>query len=408
MRSVVELDPVGAGLNGVSLNTRHSAVGRVVLVAGEASGDLLGAGLIDALRRRRPDLVFEGVAGPRMEEAGCRAWFPMERLAVMGLVEVLGRLPALLALRRELIARLRRAPPDVLIGIDAPDFNLGLERRVRALGIPTVHYVGPTVWAWRRGRLRGIRRAVDRMLTLFPFEEAVYREHGIPVTCVGHPLADEIPPEDQRAGARARLGLAPDMEAVALLPGSRIDEVRRLAGVFLEAARWCLARRPGLRILAAMAGPRVREVFEGIRSDCCADLPVEVIEGRSRDVLAAADVVLAASGTATLEAMLLRRPMVVAYRLHPLTYPLVRALVRIPRVALPNVLSGEDLVPEFLQREVTPERLGGAVLHWLAHPAEVERLTARFAALHHELRRGASERAAEAVLESARRPGGAS
>jgi lipid-A-disaccharide synthase len=245
------------------------------------------------------------------------------------------------------------------------------------------------------------------MLTLFPFEEAVYREYGIPVTCVGHPLADEIPLEDQRAGARARLGLAPDVETAALLPGSRLDEVRRLAGVFLEAARWCRVRRPGLRILAAMAGPRVREVFEGIRSDRCAELPVEVIEGRSRDVLAAADVVLVASGTATLEAMLLRRPMVVAYRLHPLTYRLVRALVRIPRVALPNVLSGEDLVPEFLQREATPERLGGAVLHWLEHPAEVGRLTARFAALHHELRRGASERAAEAVLESACRPGGA-
>ncbi len=402
-----------------------------MLVAGEASGDLLGAGLIDALRRRHPELVFEGVAGPRMEEAGCRAWFPMERLAVMGLVEVLGRLPALLALRRELIARLRRAPPDVLIGIDAPDFNLGLERRARALGIPTVHYVSPTVWAWRRGRLRGIRRAVDRMLTLFPFEEAVYREYGIPVTCVGHPLADEIPLEDQRGGGRAgvgvvagvghhqkkdtprdnpppppppRLGLAPDVEAAALLPGSRVGEVRRLAGVFLEAARWCRVRRPGLHILAAMAGPRVREVFEGIRSDRYAELPVEVVEGRSRDVLAAADVVLAASGTATLEAMLLRRPMVVAYRLHPLTYRLVRALVRIPRVALPNVLSGEDLVPEFLQREATPERLGGAVLHWLEHPAEVERLTVRFAALHHELRRGASERAAEAVLESACRP----
>lgn len=382
------------------------ALRRVVLVAGEASGDLLGAGLIDALHRHHPELVFEGVAGPRMEEAGCRAWFSMERLAVMGLVEVLGRLPALLALRRELIARLRRAPPDVLIGIDAPDFNLGLERRARALGIPTVHYVSPTVWAWRRGRLRGIRRAVDRMLTLFPFEEAVYREYGIPVTCVGHPLADEIPLEDQRAGARARLGLAPDVEAAALLPGSRVGEVRRLAEVFLEAARWCRVRRPGLHILAAMAGPRVREVFEGIRSDRYAELPVEVVEGRSRDVLAAADVVLAASGTATLEAMLLRRPMVVAYRLHPLTYRLVRALVRIPRVALPNVLSGEDLVPEFLQREATPERLGGAVLHWLEHPAEVERLTARFAALHHELRRGASERAAEAVLESACRPGG--
>lgn len=376
------------------------AVRRLVLIAGEDSGDLLGAGLIEALRRRDPRLVFEGVAGPRMAAEGCRVWFPMERLAVMGLMEVLGRLPALFALRRALLARLRHAPPDALVGIDAPDFNLGLERRARALGIPTVHYVSPTVWAWRPRRLAAIRRSVDHMLTLFPFEEAIYREQGIPVTCVGHPLADAIPLDDQRAAARARLGLAPEAEVVALLPGSRVGEVRRLGPLFLQTARWCRERRPRLQFVAAVAGPAVGTVFDGIRAGAGGAPPVTAIEGRSWDVLAAADAVLAASGTATLETMLLRRPMVVAYRLHPLSYRLARRMVRVPRVALPNILSGEDLVPEYLQEEATPERLGRALLHWLEEPADAARLGHRFDLLHRALRRDASARAAEVVLQT--------
>lgn len=372
---------------------------RVVIVAGEESGDALGAGLIEALRRRCPGVVCEGVAGPRMQSAGCRTWFPADRLAVMGLVEVLARVPGLWRLRRGLLGRLRRDPPDALVGIDAPEFNLGLERRARALGIPTVHYVSPTVWAWRRGRLRTIAAAVDRMLTLFPFEEALYRERGIPVTCVGHPFADEIPLEDRRAAARERLGLAPDATVLALLPGSREGEVHRLGAAFLGAAAWCRARRPGLVVLAAMAGPKVRVRFEAIRAG--ADLPLTAIEGETRAVLAAADVVLAASGTATLEAMLTGRPMVVAYRMHPLTYRLARRLVRLRRIALPNILAGADLVPEFLQDAVQAPALGRALLDWLERPEAVRALQARFAALHRDLRRGASARAAEAVADAA-------
>ncbi|HQU15131.1 MAG: lipid-A-disaccharide synthase [Chromatiales bacterium 21-64-14] len=381
---------------------------RIVLVAGEASGDLLGAGLIRSLRERVPGAVFEGVAGPRMEAAGCGVWFSADRLAVMGLAEVLTRLPGLVALRRELLRRLRLDPPDALIGIDAPDFNLGLERRAKSLGIPTVHYVSPSVWAWRQGRVQAIRRAVDLMLTLFPFEAAFYRSHGVPVRYVGHPLADEIPvDDDQRSAARARLGLDPHAETIALLPGSRGGELRRLAAPFIATAQWCLARRPGLQFVAPMVDVQARTLFERALARRAARSPgvaVRICEGCARDALAAADVVLVASGTATLEAMLCARPMVVAYRLHPVTYWIVRRLVRIPRVALPNLLSGEALVPEYLQQGVVPARLGAALLHWLDDPQARSAVAERFAALHWELRRDASTQAAAAILDQVIQP----
>ncbi|MGE3482275.1 MAG: lipid-A-disaccharide synthase [Gammaproteobacteria bacterium] len=371
---------------------------RIGIVAGEASGDLIGEGLIDAILRRAPGAVFEGVAGPRMAARGCRALYPMDRLAVMGLVEVLGRYRELRAARARLIEHFIADPPDVFVGIDAPDFNLGLEARLRAAGIPTVHYVSPTVWAWRRGRLPAIARAVDLMLALFPFEAEFYREHAIDVRYVGHHLADAIPDHTDARAARAALGLPAEGGLVALLPGSRESEVGRLAGTFVQAAHWCAQRRPGLRFAAPFATPATRARFEAVLArhpglDCT------LFDGRSREVMAAADAVLLASGTATLEAMLLKRPMVVAYRLAPLSYWLMKRMLYIDRYALPNLLAGEALVPEFVQDAATPPALGRALLDLLEAPGRVQALQERFGALHRALRQGANERAAEAVLD---------
>lgn len=370
---------------------------RVALVAGETSGDMLGAGLIRALRAQVPDAAFEGVAGPQMIAAGCRAWYPMERLSVMGLVEVLGRYRELRALRADLLRRLRADPPDVFVGIDAPDFNLGLEKRLRAAGIPTVHYVSPTVWAWRRGRLRTIARAVDLMLTLFPFEADFYREHAVAVRYVGHHLADAIPDHTDARAARAALSLPEAGELIALLPGSRESEVGRLAEVFVQAAHWCAQRRPGVRFAAPFVSRATRAQFEAALARH-PGLACTLFDGRSREVMAAADAVLLASGTATLEAMLLKRPMVVAYRLAPLSYWLIRRLLYVDRFALPNLLAGEMLVPEFVQEAATPESLGQALLDQLAAPERTRQLQERFGALHRTLRQDANERAAEAVL----------
>lgn len=390
---VIQRNPMGAKL-------------RVGLVAGEVSGDLIGAGLIDAIRRRVPAAEFEGIAGPRMAERGCKVLYPMERLSVMGLVEVLGRYRELRAARARIATHFRADPPDVFVGIDAPDFNLGLETRLRAAGTPTVHYVSPTVWAWRRGRLRTIARAVDLILTLFPFEEAFYREHDVAVRYVGHHLADAIPEQSDPRSARVALGLPEDGELVALLPGSRESEVSRLAELFVQAAHWCVARRPGLRFAAPFASAATRARFE-VALARHPGLDCRLFDGRSREVMAAADAVLLASGTASLEAMLLKRPMVVAYRLAPLSYWLIRRMMYIDRYSLPNLLAGERLVPEFVQDAATPPALGAALLDLLAAPARVRQLQERFTALHRQLRRDANERAAEAVLElvAARRAG---
>lgn len=371
---------------------------RIGIVAGEVSGDLLGEGLIGAIRRRVPQAAFEGVAGPRMAAQGCATLYPMERLAVMGLVEVLGRYRELRAARARLIDHFLADPPDVFVGIDAPDFNLGLEARLRAAGIPTVHYVSPTVWAWRRGRLRAIERAVDLMLTLFPFEAEFYREHAVAVRYVGHPLADAIPDHADARAARAALGLPEAGELIALLPGSRESEVGRLAELFVQAAHGCLQRRPGLRFAAPFVSRATRARFEAALARH-PGLPCTLFDGRSREVMAAADAVLLASGTATLEAMLLKRPMVVAYRLAPLSHWLIRRLLYIDRYALPNLLAGEALVPEFVQDAATPEALGRALIELLAAPERAARLRERFGALHRTLRQDASARAAEAVLE---------
>ncbi len=375
---------------------------RIGLVAGEASGDLLGAGLIEAIRARSPDAVFEGIAGPKMIAAGCRALHPMERLSVMGLVEVLGRFRELHGMRKQLVSHFLANPPDVFIGIDAPDFNLGLESCLKARGIPAVHYVSPTIWAWRRNRLRKIGASVNLMLTLFPFEAVFYEEKGIPVCYVGHPFADTIPAVVDARAARSALGLPVEGEILALLPGSRESEVRSLAATFISAARYCLARRPGLRFAAPMVNDRVRALFEqALASD--PTLPVTLFDGRARDVMAAADAVLLASGTAALEAMLLERPMVVAYRVSPITYWLGRRLLYIDTYSIPNLLAGEKVVPEFIQDAATPEALGAALLTYLEDPAAARHVHERFAHLHAQLRQGANDRAAEAVLALAGR-----
>jgi lipid-A-disaccharide synthase len=371
----------------------------IALVAGEASGDILGAGLMQALKARHPDVRFIGVGGPRMQAEGLDSYFPMERLAVMGLVEVLGRLPELLSRRRRLIRSLIAARPDVFVGIDAPDFNLGVEFKLRQAGIRTVHYVSPSVWAWRQKRVLKIRQACDLMLTLFPFEARFYEEQQVPVCFVGHPLADTIGLEVDRASARAGLGLPERGAVVALLPGSRGGEVERLGSLFLDAAERLQALRPGLRFVLPCANAERRAQVETMLAG--RDVPVQLLDGRSHEALAASDAVLIASGTATLEALLFKRPMVVAYRVAPLTYRILKRLVKSPYVSLPNLLAGRLLVPELIQDAASPEALAATLLPLLD---DGRSQTESFDAIHRALRRGASERAAEAVLQLLERP----
>ncbi|MFC6632199.1 lipid-A-disaccharide synthase [Microbulbifer taiwanensis] len=369
---------------------------RIGVVAGEASGDILGAGLIAALQKRFPRLLVEGIAGPRMLALGANSLFPMERLSVMGLVEPLKRLPELLKIRRTLRQHFIDNPPDLFIGIDSPDFNLSLEESLKGAGIPTMHYVSPSVWAWRRGRIKKIARAVDHMLTLLPFEADFYREHSVPVTFVGHPLADEIPLQVEMGEARRDLGLAPDDRVIALLPGSRGGEVRLLGPLFLQTARWCYQRHSDLKfVLPAANEQRLAELktqLEGF-----SDLPVMLLEGDSHKALAAADNVLIASGTATLETMLLKKPMVVAYRMARLSYAIFSRMLHTPWVSLPNLLAQRELVPEILQDDATPENLGAALLQFFDDPLLCDQLLREFDDLHQQLRRNASERAADAV-----------
>ncbi|MFI8608662.1 lipid-A-disaccharide synthase [Pseudomonas sp. NPDC077649] len=367
---------------------------RIALVAGEASGDILGAGLMQALKARHPDAEFIGVGGARMEAEGLQSSFPMERLAVMGLVEVLGRLFELLGRRRQLARELIAAKPDVFIGIDAPDFNLGLELKLRRAGIKTVHYVSPSVWAWRQKRVLKIRDACDLMLTLFPFEAQFYDAHQVPVRFVGHPLADAIPPQADRAAAREALDLPQDEPVVALMPGSRGGEVARLGELFLDAAIRLRALRPGIRFLLPCATPERRTQLEQMLAS--RDLPLTLLDGRSHEALAACDAVLIASGTATLEALLYKRPMVVAYRVAPLTYRILKRLVKSPYISLPNLLAERLLVPELIQDAASADALAQSLAP-LIDGGEVQ--TEGFDVIHRALRRDASAQAAEAVLK---------
>ena len=372
---------------------------RIGIVAGEASGDLLAAGLVKAIRDRYPDAAIEGIAGPRMQAVGVRSLYPMERLSVMGLVEVLGRYRELKRMQSDLIRHFINNPPDVFIGVDAPDFNLAIETRLRAHSIKTVHYVSPSVWAWRRYRLPGIKRAVDLMLTLFPFEADFYRQHGIPVRYVGHPLADMIEMQVDQARARRDLAIGSEGDLLAILPGSRVSEVSRLADIFVQTASRCIQQRPGMQVIVPLVNAQTHELFRQALQRQAPELPVILVDGRSREVMAAADVVLLASGTAALEAMLLKKPMVVAYRLSPLTYMLARCLVRTKHVSLPNLLAGESLVPELIQGQATPDLLSRAVLDFFRQPMRCKELGRRFGEIHQSLRQNASHAAAAAILD---------
>ncbi|WP_030127984.1 lipid-A-disaccharide synthase [Pseudomonas sp. QTF5] len=366
---------------------------RIALVAGEASGDILGAGLMRALKARHPAVEFIGVGGPLMQAEGLTSYFPMERLSVMGLVEVLGRLRELLKRRKKLVADLIAEKPDVFIGIDAPDFNLNIELKLRQAGIKTVHYVSPSVWAWRQKRVLKIREGCDLMLTLFPFEAKFYEEKGVPVRFVGHSLADAIPLEADRAAARAELGL-PEGPLVALMPGSRGGEVGRLGALFLDTAQRLRAMRPGVRFVMPCASPQRRAQLEELLVG--RDLPLTLLDGKSHLALASCDAVLIASGTATLEALLYKRPMVVAYRLAPLTFWILKRMVKSPYVSLPNLLAQRLLVPELLQDDATVEALA-QTLSPLIEGGEEQ--TRGFDEIHRTLRLDASNQAADAVLK---------
>ena len=365
---------------------------RVALVAGEASGDILGSGLMRALKARHSDIEFIGVGGPLMEAEGMTSYFPMERLSVMGLVEVLGRLRELLKRRKALVQTLIAEKPDVFIGIDAPDFTLNIELQLRRAGIKTVHYVSPSVWAWRQKRVLKIREGCDLMLALFPFEAKFYEEKGVPVRFVGHPLADAIPLEADRAAARTAMGL-PDGPLVALMPGSRGGEVGKLGGLFLDAAQKIHQARPDVRFVLPCANNARRIQLEHLLVG--RDLPLTLLDGQSHVALAGCDAVLIASGTATLEALLYKRPMVVAYRLSSLTFWILKRMVKSPYVSLPNLLAQRLLVPELLQDAATPDALAKTLLPLLDGGEEQ---TQGFDEIHRTLRLDASNQAADAVL----------
>lgn len=375
---------------------------RIVIIAGEASGDQLGASLIRAARKRNPEIEVEGVAGEAMRAEGCAAWFDCRDLAVMGLFEVVRHLPRLLRIRREIKRRLLADPPDVLVGIDAPDFNLPVERFARRHGIPTVHYVCPSVWAWRRGRVRVIRKSCDRVLCLLPFEAKFLEAHGIDGEFVGHPMADEIPAVVDRDAARRSLGVDAGT-VVGLLPGSRESEVSRIGPVFAGAANWLAERIDGVHFVSAAASPELRDMFETQLREIAPGRPVTVVDGRSREVIAAADAVLVASGTATLETMLMKRPMVMAYILSPLTYYVARVtrIIKIDQFSLPNLLAGRPVIRELIQAEATSEAMGAEILALLQSPERRTELAKIFGALHDQIRCSAGDRAARAVLETA-------
>lgn len=378
---------------------------RIALVAGEASGDLLGAGVIEHLRARYPDATFAGIGGPLMRAAGFDAWHDCSELAVMGLTEVLRHLPRLLRLRRNTLQRVLDWQPDVFVGIDAPDFNLGLERKLKQRGgIRTVHYVSPSVWAWREGRAAKIGRSADRVLCLFPMEPPIYAAHGIEATFVGHPLADALPLQPDRAAARAALQLPGDAPLLAMLPGSRLGEIERLLPVFLAALPLIRARIAGLRVVLPAANARCREAIQRLIGACGnidATHDIFIVDGRAHECMIAADVVLLASGTATLEALLAKRPMVIAYRISALTYTIVMGLrmMKTDRYSLPNALAGEAVVPELMQHDCTADNIAREVLAWFEQPQRIAALQPRFEAIHQELRRNASARAADAIGE---------
>lgn len=380
---------------------------RIAMIAGEASGDILGASLIGALQESLPTARFAGIGGKQMLARGFHSVCPMDWLSVNGYVEVLRRLPKLLRLRRQLIRELIEARPDVVVGIDAPDFNLALEKACRKAGIPVIHYVSPSVWAWRRKRIFTVQQAADHVLCLFPMEPPLYEAIGMPATFVGHPLADQIDLHVDKAEARKLLKLPLGIAVVAMLPGSRQSEIRRIAPIMIAAARLLLIDRPDMRFIVPLATRESHNLFQQILfEEQAQDLPIVIMYGRAQDAMAASDVVLCKSGTATLETALMKRPMVITYKVAALTAWLMRRKSYLSWVGLPNVLAGETLVPEFIQERATPGNLAEAVALWLDSPEATAALCQRFEGMHHVLRQGAGQRAAEVVMRlmAERRP----
>jgi lipid-A-disaccharide synthase len=371
----------------------------IAIVAGEASGDLLGSHLIKALKKRRPDLNFIGIAGPKMLAEGAKTLYPMERLSVRGYVEVLKHLPGLLKMRSELKQQFLQNPPDLFIGIDAPDFNFSLEKSLKRHGIPTIHYVSPSIWAWRGGRIRKIKRAVSHMLTLFPFESDVYEKAGVPVSYVGHPLADMLPVTPDTHGAREQLKLNDQQLVIAMLPGSRQSEVRQLATLYVKAARQMLADAPQSKFLVPLVTRETRAIFEqAIFEEQAHDLPIQILFGHAHLAMEAADAVIVASGTATLEAALLKRPMVITYRMPFLSWQLLKRMNYLPYVGLPNILAGRFVVPELLQHDATPAKLAETILRMVNDKAVINDIRAEFTRIHEVLKQNTEEKAADAVL----------
>lgn len=371
----------------------------LALVAGEASGDMLAARLLAGLRPQLPGARFHGIGGPRMIEQGLESDVPMDTLTVRGLFEVIPRYRELKGIQNRLRERLLAERPAAFIGADYPGFNLGLEEQLRSAGIPTVHFIGPQIWAWRGGRIKKIQRAVSHMLVIFPFEEAIYRDAGVPVTYIGHPLAETIPLQPDVAAARRALGLGADARVVAVMPGSRMGELKYLAEPFVRAVKLLAARDPGLRFVVPMAGERQRAYFNDIVTQAgLADVALQIVDGGSHTAIAAADAVLVASGTATLEVALFKKPMVIAYKVMRASWEIMRHMGYQPWIGLPNILAREFVVPELLQHAATPQALADAVWQQLQDTAGRERLAQRFTDMHHSLLRNSARESADAVL----------
>lgn len=373
---------------------------RIAVVAGEASGDLLAAHLIAALRRHLPEAEFVGIGGPKMEREGLQAWWPMDELSVMGYVDALKRYREISGIRRQLKKRLLAEKPDVFIGVDAPDFNLGLEADLKRAGIKTIHYVSPSIWAWRKGRLGKIAGAVSRVLALFPMEPPIYEQAGIPVSYVGHPMADEIPMETSIDKVREHLGVPRGIPVFALLPGSRVGELARMADLFVQTAQLIRERHlPNAQFIVPLVTRETRLMFEeAIYRNKAADVPFRLLFGHAQDALGAADVALVASGTATLEAALIKRPMVITYKIAPFSYWLMKRMAYLPYVGLPNVLAGKFVVPELLQKDATPPKLAEALDTLYGDKDKAAEINDVFTGIHHQLRQNNAEKAAAAVL----------
>ncbi|MCX8597498.1 MULTISPECIES: lipid-A-disaccharide synthase [unclassified Gilliamella] len=369
----------------------------VALVAGETSGDILGAGLIRSLKKHHQNIQFVGIAGPQMQAEGCKAWYEMEELSVMGIVEVLGRLRRILAIRRDITKRLIELKPDIFIGIDAPDFNLSLEGKLKQAGIKTIHYVSPSVWAWKQKRVFKIKRNTNLILAFLPFEKAFYDKFDVPCRFIGHKMADDIPLEPDQTAMRQQLGIPLDCQCLALLPGSRHAEVTLLSEPFLKAAQLLRDKFPDLHIVVPLANEKRRQEFERIKAEIAPQLNVQLLDGHAREAMIASNAAILASGTVALECMLAKCPMVVGYKMKAFTFWLAKKLIKTPYVSLPNILAGKEIVPELLQHDCTPENIANHVLPFLE--SDNTELKATFLALHKQIRCNADEQAAQAVLD---------